>query len=187
MSLLSHNDLVGLVQHGVIDAPLEAVRGASIDVRLSAMIFTESAIPRYDTVIDPRESDVSLRGHIMLPSGYLLGAKEFVLGATVERFNLPPDLCAEFKLKSSVARLGISHCLATWIDPGFVGNLTLELYNVRQRLAVLLLPDMPIGQILFHRIDAVPTLMEYGMIGRYQGDQGAQPSRGIDMGGNHAG
>ena len=37
----------------------------------------------------------------------------------------------ELRLKSSAARNGLDHALAGWIDPGFEGNLTLELHAHR--------------------------------------------------------
>ena len=40
---------------------------------------------------------------------YYLAPSEFVLAETVETFNLPDDISAQFVLKSSRAREGLNH------------------------------------------------------------------------------
>lgn len=47
---------------------------------------------------------------------------------TVEKFNLPSNLCAEVSIRSSWARQGFL-VPSTWVDPGFRGNLTIEVFN----------------------------------------------------------
>ena len=89
---------------------------------------------------------------------------EFFLASTIEYLNIPLDMAAEVKDKSTWARKGLS-AFNTFIDPGFNGFLTLELVNnYHNRLE--LHHGMPIVQIIFHKLDR-PT--EVGYSGKYQG------------------
>jgi dCTP deaminase len=62
------------------------------------------------------------------------------------------------------------HSTAGYVDPGWIGNLTLELGNVA-RLPIALYPGMKIGQISFHRMSSTVD-QPYGskeLRSRYQG------------------
>lgn len=146
------------------------VNPASLDVRLGSNLLIESAEKRellpypfeWHTQEDP----------------YELRPGQFVLAQTLETFHIPRDIAAEFKLKSSRAREGLDHALAAWCDPGWHGSvLTLELRNSRQLWDVPIWPGMKIGQMIFHRLDAVP-LRCYAQTGRYNGDTEVMGSKG---------
>jgi dCTP deaminase len=84
---------------------------------------------------------------------FVLHPGEFVLGQTLERVRLPDDLVARLEGKSSLGRLGlVIHSTAGFVDPGFEGNLTLELSNLAT-LPITIYHGMPIGQISFMRMD----------------------------------
>lgn len=89
---------------------------------------------------------------------------ESTLASTFEFFNMPLDVAAEVKDKSTWARKFLSS-FNTFIDPGWGGFLTLELTN-RSKDAIVLHHGMPIVQIIFHKLDR-PT--EVGYSGKYQG------------------
>src|SRR5438270_7608811 len=56
---------------------------------------------------------------------------EFALATTSEVLTLPSDLAARVEGKSSLGRLGLMvHITAGFIDPGFHGEVTLELVNL---------------------------------------------------------
>ena len=97
----------------------------------------------------------------------------------MEYVRIPNNIEANFQLKSSRGREGINHSLAGYIDPGFCGQITLELQNVRQRHSVLLRPGMLIGQLRFGKLDDVP-LRPYSVTERYMNDTGAVESKGED-------
>ena len=108
-------------------------------------------------------------GHFDLQPG------QFVLAHTFEQFNLPTDICAEFKLKSSGARIGLNNMLATWCDNGWHGSvLTLELHNVTRHHTIRLRPGDKIGQMIFYRTTPVPDDRSYAARGRYNKDSSAQ-------------
>ena len=102
-------------------------------------------------------------------NGFMLAPGEFRLAVTKERFNIPDDIYAEVKDKSSLARRGIS-VFNTCLEPGWRGYLTLEIVNHSGR--DLYLPDgIGIAQVVFHRLD-YSTKQPY--TGKYQ-DQGPNP------------
>ena len=176
MSLLSYNELCELVERGVI-GPVEpsAINAASIDVRLGKEIvverFTDDRFRPID--IHKREVFPSLKHEIT--THYDLEPGEFILAHTMETFNLPNDICAEFKLKSSGARTGLENALATWCDAGWTGStLTLELKNLLRYSSLRLTPGMYIGQMLFYRIAEVPQERSYATVGRYNNDKSVQ-------------
>ena len=84
-----------------------------------------------------------------------------MLGSTLERVVLPDDLVARLEGKSSLGRLGLLiHSTAGYVDPGWDGNLTLELSNVAN-LPITLYYGMKIGQISFQRMSS-PVEVAYG-------------------------
>ena len=102
---------------------------------------------------------------------FMLHPSEFVLGQTLERISVGSSLLGRLDGKSSLGRLGLLiHSTAGYVDPGWVGNLTLELGNVAS-LPIALYPGMKIGQISFHRMSS-PVERPYGsaaLHSRYQG------------------
>lgn len=103
---------------------------------------------------------------------------EFILGHTVEHVTIPAHLVGQLNGKSSLGRLGLSvHITAGFIDPGFSGQITLELHNCSSR-GVTLDAGMPIGQLVLMRLTA-PAERPYGhpdLRSHYQGQTGATPS-----------
>lgn len=85
--------------------------------------------------------------------GYLLGPGEFILGTTVEKIFIPDNIAGRFEGKSSLGRIGLAtHVTAGFIDPGFRGNITLEIKN-ENSVAIRLYPKQSIGQICFYEVD----------------------------------
>ena len=83
------------------------------------------------------------------------------------------------RARARSGRLGLLiHSTAGFVDPGFEGNLTLELSNVAN-LPITIYYAMPIGQISFMRMDA-PVERPYGSGeagSKYQGRPSRRPSR----------
>ena len=110
--------------------------------------------------------------------GYILRPYEFVLGSTSENVNLPANIAARFEGKSSLGRIGLmTHITAGFIDPGFHGQITLEIYNVNSQ-SIVLRPGMLIGQLCFFKLDE-PCARPYGskqLKSHYQGQTGVTES-----------
>lgn len=106
-----------------------------------------------------------------------IGPKQFMLGSTIEKICLPNNIVARIEGKSSWARKGLIVHTAGFIDPGFCGQLTLEITNLSER-PVLLEHGMLIAQIAFQKMNK-PAKRPYGhpeLGSHYQGQQGATPS-----------
>lgn len=86
---------------------------------------------------------------------------------------------ARLEGKSSLGRVGLLvHSTAGYVDPGWRGHLTLELYNVCA-LPILLYPGMKISQISFYRL-TTPAERPYGTPGlgsKYMEQSGPTPTR----------
>jgi len=144
------------------------VNPASYDVLLGDQILVE---------LEP-ELDFRLWETIDLSQkAYLLQPGEFVLACTQEIFRLPDSLEGIFCLKSSRGREGFDHSLAAYIDPGFEGQVTLELRNCNRYTPLTLTSGMRIGQIRFAKLDSIPHA-PYSSTGRYNNQAGPTPSRG---------
>lgn len=174
--LLSHDELVELVKTGVITADLSRVNGASIDITLDNDIKIESTNGKIvDLIAKDNINMISLN----IDEGYALVPGEFILASSREVFNLPDNISCEYKLKSSMARNGLEHFNAGWIDCQFHGTLTLELKNMTNNHILWLTPGMGIGQIVFYR--HVPVSLEngYSTKGQYNGQNGVTESKGL--------
>lgn len=175
MSLLSYNRLCELVEQGVIEGVQHKdINAGSIDIHLGDEVLFEG----YPDSIREGEVDFSKReglafvkadlrncAHVLLPN-------EFCLAHSREVFNLPNNICAEYKLKSSMARIGLEHMNAGWCDAGWNGSvLTLEFKNMTRFHSHRLVAGMPIGQIVFFECEPVPNDRSYAARGRYNGDK----------------
>jgi dCTP deaminase len=174
MSVLSDRDLRAAIEAGEIAVePFDVadVQPASIDLHLDRT-FRVFHNNRYG-FIDPAADQPGLTELVTIAEGesFMLHPGEFVLGQTVERITVGNALLGRLDGKSSLGRLGLLiHSTAGYVDPGWVGNLTLELGNVA-RLPIALYPGMKIGQISFHRMSS-PVERPYGseaLGSRYQG------------------
>lgn len=174
MSLLSHNELVKLVIQDVITpVDFKDINAASIDIHLGDKILWEDEEFSYGIpIIDySRREPVTYNEYLMDADGWVLAPGDFILAQSVEVFNLPDNISAEYKLKSSMARIGLEHMNAGWCDAGWNGSvLTLELKNMTQHHSIRIRPGDAIGQMIFFRHDAVPQDASYATRGRYNGD-----------------
>jgi deoxycytidine triphosphate deaminase len=155
--ILSDRDIRAEIAAGriVIDPYIpEAVQPSSVDLHLDCRfrVFRNSRYPYIDVRTDQPELTelVEIGGD----EPFILHPGEFVLGSTFERVELPNDLVARLEGKSSLGRLGLLiHSTAGYVDPGWEGNLTLELSNVAN-LPITLYDGMKIGQISFQRLSS---------------------------------
>lgn len=150
----------------------EQVCPASYDVRLGTNFKVEGRICG-PTEGRQRWKSVEIAEH----EKFELYPGQFILAHTVEFVRLPYNIEAQFQLKSSRAREGIQHLFAGFIDPGFHGQVTLELKNVTQRHSIFLTPGMLIGQLRFAKLEEIP-MRPYSLTGRYMNDLGAVESKG---------
>jgi deoxycytidine triphosphate deaminase len=107
-----------------------------------------------------------------------LAPGEVVLASTLEHVRIPRDVACDLKLKSTLGRLWINHSLAGWCDPGFTGNVTLELHNLGPS-PFQLEAGRRIAQLIFIAMEAEPDVAygEPGSGSRYQGQSGTTRAR----------
>ncbi len=180
--LLSHDDIQFIVETDVIEnAKTEAVNAASLDIHLGRKILIEAEPSETQpmAVIDyTKRQRPQMIEYEMDDEGYVLQPGEFILAQSVEVFNLPDDLSAEYKLKSSMARIGLEHMNAGWCDAGWTGSvLTLEFKNMLQYNAIRIRPGDAIGQMIFFRHAVVPRDASYSVRGRYNNDKSVSTIR----------
>jgi len=176
MTLLAGKQLHRLIDAGVIDALHENVNAASIDVRLGhEFAFESGACVAY---LAEKDSLVLMPRRFEIGEEVRIEPGAFFLAHTLETFNLPDNISAEFKLRSSVARCGLQHMLAGWADAGFHGaQLTLEFKNVTQQSELVIEVGQRIGQMFFFSHGPAGA-NSYAVKGRYNGQRGVQPSKG---------
>lgn len=151
---------------------------ASIDLRLGTEFVRLTAVPG----VDMRDRQVpSYPVHVGSgkDSYFELKPHELVLATTVERVELGARIWAKIEGKSSLGRMGlVVHVTAGFVDPGFCGQLTLELYNIGPS-PIRLRPGLAVCQVAFGEC-VTRALRPYGTPGlgsRYQGQVGAVPVR----------
>ena len=137
--ILSDRDIVRELDNGflkIIPFPEECkIQPCSIDMELASELKT----------INGKSIDIS---HDL----YHLKPNEFILGSTNEYVEIPDSLCGQVDGKSSLARMGISiHQTGGYVDAGYRGNITLEIYNASDKPFELSL-GMSICQLVLHRL-----------------------------------
>lgn len=148
----------------------ELLNPASLDVRLGPDLLIEA-----DGTSEMQPYSIQ---DTTAERPYLLAPGHFVLGHTIELFNIPDDICARFMLKSSRAREGLEHLMAGFADCGFhSSSMTLELTNARRLHPVSLWNGMRVGQMVFELMAAAPS-RTYAVSGRYNKCETVTASRG---------
>ena len=151
-------------------SPLEKgqIQPASVDIRLGNTFSVIEDSPSGVITMDQEITYKTIRSdtYVLLPG-------QFILATTMEYFVLPNDLTAFVEGRSSLGRMGLFIQNAGWVDPGFQGEITLELFNAN-RCAIKLQTGRRVGQLVFARMDS-EALRPYR--GKYQGQRGATGSR----------
>lgn len=160
-----------------------------VDFRITSYAFDYELIEPFNVAqVNPASYDVRLGSELLIESingfsaidisdhVYMLKPGEFALGVTMEYFKLPTNLEAVFQLKSSRGREGYEHALAGYIDPGYHGEITLELSNLNRFHELPLYEGLLIGQIRFLELSESPR-KPYSMTGHYHKDKGVQKSK----------
>lgn len=146
--------------------------------------YTDAVLACLRNRVQPASVDLSLNHVVKTIDGetfnlnkksmYVLQPGEFILGSTVEYVTIPGDLVARVEGRSSIGRLGVMvHVTAGYIDPGFMGNITLELFNCSDKPFQLNFGDC-LCQIVF---ETLTSHCRYPYSGKYQGDVGVAGSK----------
>lgn len=97
---------------------------------------------------------------IDIPAGsyYLLKPGELVLGMTVEKLTLPPNIAGSLEGRSRFARMGLMvHVTASFLQPGIKDTRQVfEIFNA-SRNAIKLRSGVRIAQVIFERCEGSAT------------------------------
>nr|MBP7114639.1 dCTP deaminase [Candidatus Peribacteraceae bacterium] len=140
------------------------IHASSMDLRLGN-VFKVYEHSKY-AVLDPKNPKTFAQNMriITIPDGepFIVQPGEFILGVTQEKITVPDDLVVRVEGRSSLGRLGIIvHSTAGFVDPGFIGTITLEISNLN-RLPVALYPGMRVCQLAFEMMSS-PAETPYNM------------------------
>jgi dCTP deaminase len=159
-----------LADKRIVVDPIEPyqVQPASIDLRLGRHFLKIDENTLESLSLDSELPYVKIeKEEIIIPP------HSFLLATTVEFIRIPANVTAFVEGRSSIGRMGLFIQNAGWVDPGFEGNITLELFNAN-RLPLRLSSGRRICQIVFAFMDKA-TRTPYA--GKYQGQRGTVGSR----------
>lgn len=175
MSILADQDILLFRSLGQLDIhPFDhdLLQPASYDLRLAPyMKYKQCNVDTGETRWIEEKFDEDPDGLLT----YTLGADEFGLFSTIEIVEVTPTIGAEVKGKSTWAREGLIIESAGWVDPGFCGQLTLELKNISP-FPLVLTAGKSIAQVVFHELRS-RAMRPYGERGRYMNQHGPTAPR----------
>ena len=163
--ILSDITLTEMIEKGELKCePLtqESIQPASIDCRLgdNFLVVEDRNMQSLDM-----SSEIKYRTyndtHITIPP------QSFLLATTMEYVELPDNLTAFVEGRSSIGRMGLFIQNAGWVDPGFKGQITLELFNANS-LPIRLEAGRRICQLVFCKMD---QSAKNPYAGKYQGQK----------------
>ncbi|WP_115863901.1 dCTP deaminase [Halorussus litoreus] len=183
--ILSDADILRRLEDGdlavepIDDLDLQ-IQPASIDLRLGRefLEFQRTNIPCIHPNSEQEVSEYVDETVVEEGGEFILHPGDFVLGTTMERVEIPADLIAHVEGRSSLGRLAVVvHATAGLCDPGYQGQITLELSNLGTA-PVALEPGMRVSQLTFTELKT-PAERPYGEErgSKYQNQSGPQASR----------
>lgn len=174
-SLLIASPLAGMIDHKARHCGVShGLAEVGYDIRISqeirfippnAMMFAEliaSGVPLSDG--KSWQAQAAFHGVVEVDGVPNLG--RFCLASAMEPFQMPSDLVAVIGHKSTWARRGVNVWAGTTAEPGWNGDLTLEI-GFHGHDPVTIPAGSGIAQVLFH---SIAEAGEY--TGKYQGQRG---------------
>jgi len=169
--ILSDRSIKRLIQEGRFS--IEPFKEANIQASSIDLTLGEDVIFYRVDFIDVKAGDLPVERRTIPKEGIVIEPKSFLLATTLEYIRLPEDITAFVEGRSSLGRLGLFIENAGWVDAGFEGQITLELYNANN-VPIRLYKGMKICQIVLAKLDQ-PAERPYR--GKYFGQRGATPSK----------
>lgn len=169
--ILSDGTIKDLLEEGTLTvSPLseESIQPASIDLRLGSHYLSVESSEMDCISLSSEIKYRDLEGETLI-----IPPHSFLLATTQEYVKLPNDMTAFVEGRSSIGRIGLFIQNAGWVDPGFKGQITLELYNANA-LPIKLEAGRRICQLVLCKMDKA-ALNPYN--GKYQGQKLSTGSR----------
>lgn len=179
MTVLGKRDICENIEMGDLAVDRDdgglSIEPASMDVHLGRELKYPTKKDDTPVRVDKKETYPEY-AEIDTPRPYITSG-DFALATTEEDVTIPNGMVALLHGRSSVGRLGLFIENAGLIDPGFSGQVTLELTNVED-YDIELVAGMRIGQLTFHRVENAPSVGYSEHNGnKYDGQSGPTPSR----------
>lgn len=173
------NNIVYVEKGPEIDFNLQ-LGPSSMDLRLGYEfgVLETRRINNIDTRKMEKYGDLKKSMTANTEEGIVVHPGEFVLGSTLETLKVPDNMVARIEGRSSYARLGlIPHAAAGFVDPGFEGQITLEIQNLGN-VPITIYPEDRICQVVFETMTETAE-NSYGdkADSKYMKQEGATGSR----------
>lgn len=175
--IISDNTLKAMIESGeIVCSPIDekSIQPASIDCRLG-----DHFLVLEDNAMDVISLDDEIKYREIVAQEITIPPKSFLLATTQEYIKIPNNVVAFVEGRSSVGRMGLFIQNAGWVDPGFEGRITLELYNASS-LPIRLQAGKRMCQLVFGFMD---KQADNPYNGKYQGQNltvGSRISKDID-------
>lgn len=148
------------------------------DIRLDTKlkIFSNKQQWGLNRIIDPKEFNennyIEIDTAELKQNFVIVPPHSFVLGVSIEKFNMPRNVTGLVFNKSTYARCGLN-CFTTVIEAGWKGNLVLEFAN-NTDIPIKLYTGEGCAQILFLESDEDCKTSYEDRGGKYQNQTGVQ-------------
>lgn len=159
-----------LKEGSLIVSPLDEnqIQPASIDINLGKYFMRVDENSQHKISFDKKIDYIEFSSETVV-----MPPQSFLLAITEQYVELPNDLIIFVEGRSSISRMGLFIQNAGWINPGYKGNITLELYNVN-KLPFELKVGTRICQFVVAKLE-LPAEKLY--TGKYQGNKGIVGSK----------
>ena len=144
------------------------IQPASVDCTLGTHFLTVDT-----NQMECIHMDQDIQYHEIEAESITIPARSFLLATTNEWIELPDNITAFVEGRSSIGRMGLFIQNAGWVDAGFKGRITLELYNANS-LPIKLLAGRRLCQLVFCEMDQAA---EKPYRGKYYGQEKSVGSR----------
>ena len=177
--ILNGNDIKKLIEEkNVIENyNIENIQSASYDISISSQILK---IKKSFKVIDLSNSEQveKMYEKIDISDGYNLKSGECILLILNEKINMPENMVAHIRPRTSLSRLGL-YINFQHINSGYKGILNIAVYNMSPN-TYRITPNLRIGQIIFEEITEGITdelLYQNAKTSMYQNEDGTVGSK----------
>lgn len=141
---------------GTLIVPFDPDRlgGASYDVSLGGEISPILSISSVVDLSTGSTRDSLYRGRIPL-EGFVMKPGQYCLASLAETITLPDDVVGFILPRTRFTRAGLL-VASQFCNPSYSGKLWIGLQNVSEN-NLRLAPNVPIAQLVFHRLDSTPS------------------------------
>lgn len=162
MSVLADHEIEQEIKLGrlvVIPSP-KRINPASIELTLGReIVYLKRTFTNEIDLKKDFPGDMVERFTMDPKKGFSIKPGEHYLATTEELIDLPSDLTMVVLGKSTIGRIGLVPVTAGYIDPGFRGQITLEIYNVAHT-PIIVYPGMFFAQGVIMRMSS-PAKIPY--------------------------